>query len=278
VSSNKEKGNSKSKSSISTSTKTNTAPSTFIQDVDNKQEIAKKPSTVFEFSQEEFNMLNEQYQEMNIDNENFSDVKNIPQSPPDATDKELDEIINDPKYNTTVTDPGQMPPINNTLDSNDRLETISDEEVRSIINESDRYQKNLIVLLASKDHINLDIKIGVKEGKSVYIKKPFYYNSLHKREDFQIKMRNARLSQISHKYTIIINRQDRTWNDQEAEFVSLAPAMMEIAAYQQAEMEAKLKFGMSPEDFARVDDTQFRLAQKVMEWRTTHPSSFSLGQ
>jgi hypothetical protein len=270
---NKEKGNSKSKLSTSSTTVNNKDD----KEKENK-EVEKKSPSIFEFSQEEFNMLNDQYKELSMDNEEFSDLKDIPESPPAATDKELDEIINDPKYKTIITEPGENPPINNTLGPDDRLGKITDEEVTNITNKNLRHKKNLIVLLASKDHINLDIKIGVKEGKSMYIQKSFYYNSLNKKEEFQIKMRNARLSQISHKYTMIINRQDRSWNEQESEFVSFAPAMMEIAAYQQAEMEAKLKLGMSAEDFARVDVTQFQLAQQVIDWRTTSPSFSNLGQ
>lgn len=243
-----------------------------------KETSAKETKPIFEFSQEEFEMLNKTNEEMNIDDVEFSDLKNLPTEPPMPSDKELDDIINDPKYNATVLNTNETPPILNTLGPNDQLGKITDEDVLKIQTNNLKHKKNLIVLLASKDHINLDIKIGMRDGKSIFIQKPFYYNAIDKKEEFKLKMRSARLSQISHKYTIIVNRQDRAWTDQEGDFLSLAPAMIEIASYQLAEDDAKLRLGMSAEDFARVDVVQFQLAKQVIDWRTANPSFSNLGR
>lgn len=239
-------------------------------------ETETKSPAIMQFSDEEFTLYNDSLKDMNIDNENFDDLKTIPEDPAPIPDKELDRIIKDPKNKVTVTKPGETPSIMNSLGPNDRLSNITDEEIRMIKENEDKDRKKLITLLATKDYINLDIKIGTKEGRSIFLNKSYYFNAMDKKEEFHLKMRNARMTQISHRYTAIANKDVSKWTDAEADFVSLATAMVEVAAYQLSEHEAMLRLGIPKEDFARVEVVQYGLALQVIQWRTANPYSSSL--
>lgn len=236
----------------------------------------KKP--IFEFSPDEFDLLSQQNSELKIDDENNTDLLQTPDNKPDLSEKELDKIAKDPKYNTTITEHGEVPSLLNTLGPTDSLGKITDVEVNDINTRNDKDRKNLIILLAAKDYINLDIHIGDKDGKAMYIQKQYYFKSISKKEELQLKLKQARLTQLSHRYTILVNKEGRGWTDEEAEFITMAQAMMEIASYQFMEHEAKLKLGMPHDDFARVETQQYGLALSVINRRNQYPSFSNRGQ
>ena len=232
----------------------------------------KEGGNVIKFTDEEFELYNRTNQELDIDQENYTDLKNLPPTPKGPSDKELDRIIKDTQTKTTLVDPGKTPSLMNTLGPNDRLGKVTDEDVKNIKERNEADRKNLIILLADKEAITLDIKIGVKEGKSVYVQKKFYFNSIDKQEEFALGMKKARLSQIPQRYTRLASKELATLNDEEQEFLELAHMLLEVASYQFSEYEAKLRLGMSAEDFARVDVIQYGLALQVLGWRTLNPS------
>lgn len=229
-------------------------------------------TNIIKFTDEEFDLYNRTNKELNIDQENYEDLKTIPQTPKGPTDKELDRIIKDVNTKTTLVDPGKTPSLMNTLGPNDRLGKVTDEDVKIIKERNEADRKNLIVLLAAKEAITLDIKIGVKEGKSVYVQKRFYFNSIDKQEEFQLGMKKARLSQIPQRYTRLAAKDQPTLNYEEQEFLELAHMLLEVASYQFSMFEAQLRLGMEPQDFARVDVIQYGLALQVLGWRTLNPS------
>lgn len=232
----------------------------------------KEGGNVIKFTDEEFELYNQTNKELNIDQENYTDLKNLPPTPKGPSDKELDKIIKDSQTKTTLVEPGKTPSLMNTLGPNDRLGKVTDDDVKKIKERNEADRKNLIILLADKDGITLDVKIGMKEGRSVFVQKKFYFNSIDKKEEFDLGMKKARLSQIPQRYTRLASKDLATLNDEEQEFLELAHMLLEVASYQFSEFEAKLRLGMSSEDFARVDVIQYGLALQVLGWRALNPS------
>jgi hypothetical protein len=229
-------------------------------------------TNIIKFTDEEFDLYNRTNQELGIDQEHYEDLKTIPSTPKGPSEKELDKIIKDVNTKTTLVDPGNTPSLMNTLGPGDRLGKVTDEDVKAIKDRNEADRKNLIILLADKEAITLDIKIGVKEGKSVYIQKKFYFNSIDKKEEFDLGMKKARLSQIPQRYTRLAAKDQAKRSEEEEEFLELAHMLLEVASYQFSEYEAQLRLGMPPEDFARVDVIQYGLALQVLGWRTLNPS------
>ncbi len=229
-------------------------------------------TNIIKFTDEEFDLYNKTNQELNMDQDNYEDLKTIPSTPKGPSEKELDKIIKDTQTKTTIIDQGKTPSLMNTLGPNDRLGKVTEEDVKNIREKNEADRKNLIILLSDKDAITLDIKIGVKDGKSVFIQKKFYFNSIDKKEEFDLGMRKARLSQIPQRYQRLSAKDFSKLRDEEQEFLEIAHMLLEVASYQFSEFEAKLRLGMSAEDFARVDVIQYGLALQVIAWRTLNPS------
>jgi hypothetical protein len=243
----------------------------------NPSKKEKGGGNIIKFTDEEFDLYNRTNQELGIDQEHYEDLKTLPQTPKGPSEKELDKIIKDVNTKTTLIDPGNTPSLMNTLGPNDRLGKVTDEDIENIKARNEKDRKNLIILLADKEAINLDIKLGVKEGKSVYVQKKFYFNSIDKREEFDLGMKKARLAQIPQRYTRLNAKLQAKRTEEEEEFLELAHMLLEVASYQFSEFEAQLRLGMPAEDFARVDVIQYGLALQVLAWRMTSPSSSNQG-
>ena len=231
----------------------------------------KSKKKTISFKDDEMKLFNDVSSELKMDNKNFSDLKVPPNEIPDASQEEIIDLINDKNIKTTVVENGQAPPITNIMDDTDQLGSVTDDEIRKIKADNDRERKNLQMLLGTKDSMNLDIKIGMKDGKSVFMQKRYYFNSISKREEMQLGMKRARLNQINTEYQVLARKPYDELEEDEVEIVAMAPAMIEIGSYQLSEFEAKLRLGMSAEDFARVEVIQYAFALQVIAWRTMNP-------
>ena len=237
----------------------------------NKSVKSQKKKKTISFKDDEMKLFNDVSSELKMDNKNFSDLKVPPTEIPDASQEEIIDLINDKNVKTTVVENGQAPPITNIMDDTDQLGSVTDDEIRKIKANNDRERKNLQMLLGTKDSMNLDIKIGMKDGKSVFMQKRYYFNSISKREEMQLGMKRARLNQINTEYQVLARKPYDELEEDEVEIVAMAPAMIEIGSYQLSEFEAKLRLGMSAEDFARVEVIQYAFALQVIAWRTMNP-------
>ena len=213
---------------------------------------SRKKNKTISFKDDEMKLFTDVSKEFNMDNKSFSDLKVPPPDIPDASQEEIIDLINDKNIKTTVVENGQAPPITNILDSTDQIGMVTDDEIRKIKEDNDRERKNMTMLLGTKHSMNLDIKIGMKDGKSVFVQKKYYFNSISKREEMQLGMKRARLNQINTEYQVLARKPYDELEDDEVDIVALAPAMIEVGSYQFSEFEAKLRLGMSAEDFARV--------------------------
>jgi hypothetical protein len=241
------------------------------QPVTKKKENKPSKKKVIQFKDDERQLFEQVSNELNIDNKNHSDLKSPPEEVPDPSQEEIIDLLKDKNIKTTVVEQGDVPPIRNVLDDTDQIGMVTDDEIRKIKDDNDRERKNMTMLLGTKDSMNLDIKVGMKDGKSVFMQKKYYFNSISKREEMQLGMKRARLNQINTEYQVLARKSYSDLTDEEAEFVGLAPAMIEIGSYQLSEFEAKLRLGMSAEDFARVDVIQYGFALQVIGWRTMNP-------
>jgi hypothetical protein len=237
----------------------------------------KKP--IMEFSSDEFKMLVDEKKVADIPEDN-KDLLELPeqQDTTPISEKELNKIIKDPSKRTTVMNEGELPPLENVLDEGTEIGNITNKEYQTLLDEQEGNRKKLMVKLANSFHINIDLTIGVKDGKTVYMSKKYYFNPLNNRETLRMKLKQARLSEITHRYTAIMAKRPATWTAEEAEFAPLAQFMIEIAGYQYLEYEAKLKLKMPPEDYARADTDQMKIAMDVMAEREKNPYSSRQGQ
>ena len=231
----------------------------------------RKKNKTISFRDDEKKLFNDVSKELGMDNENFSDLKNPPPDIPDTSEEEIIDLLNNKNIKTTVIENGKAPPLQNILDDTDQVGMVTDDEIRKIKEDNDRERKNMTMLLGTKDSMNLDIKIGMKDGKSVFMQKKYYFNSISKREEMQLGMKRARLNQINTEYQVLARKPYDELDDSEVDIVALAPAMIEIGSYQLSEFEAKLRLGMSAEDFARVEVVQYTFALQVIAWRTMNP-------
>ena len=236
-----------------------------------KQNKSSKKTKTISFRDDEMKLYHDVSKELGMDNENFSDLKNPPVDIPDASEEEIIDLLNNKNVKTTVMEDGKAPPLTNIMDKTDEMGMVTDDEIRKIKDDNDRERKNLTMLLGTKDSINLDIKIGMKDGKSVFVQKKYYFNSISKREEMQLGMKRARLNQINTEYQVLARKSYDELDNNEVDIVAMAPMMIEIGSYQLSEFEAKLRLGMSAEDFARVEVVQYTFALQVIAWRTMNP-------
>ena len=236
-----------------------------------KQNKSSKKTKTISFRDDEMKLYHDVSKELGMDNENFSDLKNPPVDIPDASEEEIIDLLNNKNVKTTVMEDGKAPPLTNIMDKTDEMGMVTDDEIRKIKDDNDRERKNMTMLLGTKDSINLDIKIGMKDGKSVFVQKKYYFNSISKREEMQLGMKRARLNQINTEYQVLARKSYDELDNNEVDIVAMAPMMIEIGSYQLSEFEAKLRLGMSAEDFARVEVVQYTFALQVIAWRTMNP-------
>jgi len=236
--------------------------------VKQKPKSGPNKKKVIKFKDDELDLFDKVSKDMGIDNKTHSDLTSLPPEIPDPSQEEIIDLLKDKKLKTTVLEQGKTPPIENVLDEGDEIGEITDEEIQELRRKDEEARKNMIALLAPKDSINLDIKYGMKDGKSVFVSKKYYFNSISKRDEMHLGMMRARLNQINTEYQVVARKSWDEMTDEQVDFMSLAPAMIEIGSYKLSEFEAKLRLGMPPEDFARVDVIQYGLALQVIASRT----------
>lgn len=218
------------------------------------------------FDKDEMNLLSSSGKELGIDNENFSDLKDLPRVP-DMSEDQINKVLNDEETRTLIKNVDEDPHITETLREGEEIGRLSNKDFKEIAEQVNTERQNLIMWLGSQPRIRLHIKAGEKNNKTVWVEKEFPYRSLDKRQELNVSLLRARLQAIQIKHNILGNKQLNTLNDEEKSFLDLSQFMIEIAGYRVAEYEARLRFGMTSEDFARVDSTEYNLATQAYLWR-----------
>lgn len=218
------------------------------------------------FNKDEMNLLDSAGKELGIDNENFTDLKDLPRVP-DMSEDQITKVLNDEETRTLIKDIDEDPHITETIREGEEIGRLSTKDFKELSEQVNVERQNLIMWLGSQPRIRLHVKAGIKNNKTVWIEKEFPYRSLDKRQELNVALLRARLQAIQIKHNILGNKQLNTLNDEEKSFLDLSQFMIEIAGYRVAEYEARLRFGMSSEDFARVDSNEYSLASQAYLWR-----------
>lgn len=231
-----------------------------------------------DFNEGELDLFSEVTEsELKWDNADFDDLKVFPEDK-DLPDNELMKIMEDKNIKTLVRDEQDTPQITDTIKQNEEIGRLTNEEVVKIKKDYIDEKNNLIVWLAAKSTITLHVYAGNRDGKAIWVEKDFRFNSLNKRQEMQLNMLNSRVRTISVRSTLLQNKPMSTLADEEKEFMQLAPGMIEVAAYRLSEMEAKLRLGMTPDDFAKVQADEYSLALQVLAWRTQNVPYYKRGR
>lgn len=218
------------------------------------------------FNKDEMNLLNSSAKELGMDNEHFSDLKDLP-AVPDMSEDEMNRILNDTSQRTLIKDIGDDPQITETIREGEEIGRLKAKDFKEIQEQVSEERQNLVMWLGSQPRIRLHIKAGVRNNKTIWVEKEFPYRSLDKRAELNLGLMRARLQAIQIKHNLLGNKPLRELSNEDKSFLDLSQFMIEIAGYRLAEYEAQLRFGMSTEDFARVDSNEFTLATQAYVWR-----------
>lgn len=243
-----------------------------------QQSKKKKENDIIKFDDEEMELFDDiANKELGMDNETLSDLKVLPESK-DLSDGELDDLIDNKENKILTRDEEDTPSIMDTLKSTDEIGRLTNEQIEEKKKQYVDEKNNLIVWLAAKSTISLHVYAGNRDGKALWEEKTFRFNSINKRQEMALNLLASRVKTISVRNALISNKAMTSLTDEEREFLSLAPLMIEVAAYRLSEKEAKLRLGMSPEDFAKVQADEYSLALQVLVWRTQNIPYYKLGR
>ena len=223
------------------------------------------------FNDDEMGIYNEVTEELKQDNENFSDLIQFPEEKPDMTEDQLLKLEEDPNIKTLERDVYDPPSINDTIPDNEQVGMISNDDISKIKKDAIDERNSTVAWLASSNDISLHIYAGSKNGKAIWIEKKYYFNPISQRQQLHLNQLKARQATISVDNTLLLNQPINTLTDQQKAFMRLAPIMIEVAGYRLTQEEARLRLGMSADDFSKVQTDEYNLAQRVIEWRTLYP-------
>jgi len=256
----------------------------------NKKNIKKdnkdKDNDLIVFEEKEKELLEQTAQDLQIDLQNDSDLLQNLEQFEDLSNEQLDQVIEDKNVKTLIRDLGNNPTIMDTIPSNSKVAELTLEEIKQRKQDKIDRRENLILMLADSDTIKLHLDAGMKDGKKVWIEKEFYFNSFDKKAEFSLNILAARLRGMATKHTLLMNKNMDELSPGEQNFLMNSQLMIEVASYRLQEYEVKLKFGMTPQEYSRVDSKELDIAraafaehaQNVPSYRQRPPSSGSKGR
>ena len=226
---------------------------------------------VIVFEDKEKDLLKETADRIGIDLENDSDLLSSPSSmPEDFKPEDIDKIMEDKNNKTLIRDLGNNPNLFDTVSQNDKKGNptqgnLTAADIQNIRDEKETRRNELILQLANADSMKMHLVIGMKDGKNVWLEKEFYFISYEQRQRFALSLLLARVDSIGKKYTLLNYKPMNTLTESEQNFLMHGRMMGEVAGYRYQEFEFKLKFNMSPEDYARIPMDELDLAREVYD-------------
>lgn len=223
---------------------------------------------VIVFQDKEKEILQETAKDLDINLENDSDLLITPEIPEDLSPKDLDKLINDKKNKTLIRDIGNNPNIFDTVSDkkgNNSFGNLTAEDIKNLKEEKTNRKDELVMQLANSDTIKLHLDAGMKDGKKVWVEREFWYNSFDQKQRFALNVLAARLKSLGIRHTLLVNKPFTELSDADRSFLLNSNLMIEVAAYRYQEFEAKLKFGMASDEYARVLAEELDLAREVYD-------------
>jgi hypothetical protein len=238
-----------------------------------QEQSQKNDEDIIVFEPKEKELLEKTAEELNIDLQNDSDLVASPSSMgEDFKPEDIDKVMNDKKTKHLIRDIGNNPNLFDTLTSTSdkkgnsiNVGNLTIEDIKNIREEKSNRREELILQLANADSMKMHLIIGMKEGKNVWIEKEFFFNSYEQRQRFALSVLLARLDSLAKKFTLLNYKPMNELSDADRNFVMHGKMMIEVAGYRYQEHEFKLKFGMTPEDYARIPVDELDLAREVYE-------------
>jgi hypothetical protein len=259
----------------STTTKNNSNNATTIKDQKKKgNESRPNDDDLLSFNEDEMGIYNEISKELKQDNENFSDLAQFPEEKPDMSQEQLKKLEDDPDTKTLERDPYDPPTLNDAISGNAEVGKLTNQDLEKIKKDAIDDRNNTVAYLAAERDIAIHIYAGSRGGKSVWIEKRYYFNPISMRQDMHLNQLRSRQATLSVHNTLLLNQPIHTLTDQQKAFMRLAPIMIDVAGYRLTEEEARLRLGMSADDFSKVQKDEYNLVQRVLEWRTLYPPPY----
>lgn len=221
------------------------------------------------FNEEEIKVFDEVTEDLGFDNENQEDLTEV-KIPKELDDQEKIDLLNDSKVKTLLTEPNEQPDITDTLDDDDEIPDLTNKAIKELKDDATNARNNLIVWLGSQEKIKLHIGKGMINGKKLWVEKEFWFNSIDKTQELKLKMLLSRSQTLGYKNTITANKDTRILTETEIDFLYKAPIMINVAEFNYAAYEAKIRFGMEWQDFASVDTEEYGMAIAALAWRSVN--------
>lgn len=219
------------------------------------------------FKTEEIEVYDNVTKEMGWDNKNQEDLTTLPK-PEELTEQQKLDLMKDPTVRTITKDPNDNPTYMDTIRDNEEVPDLTNKVIKEMKDEAVDAKNNLIVWLGSQEKIRMHISKGMIKGKKLWVEKEFWFNSIDKTQELEMKMLQSRQISLGYKNTIIANKPTNTLQEEEVEWLYQAPIMINVAEFRYSAYEAKIRFGMEWSDFASVDTDEYAIALAALGWRT----------
>ena len=109
------------------------------------------------------------------------------------------------------------------------------------------------------------------EGKALWIEKKFYFNPITKREDLGLRLKVGRAEEIRLAYQQTLAKPADSLTQKDYQFLRDCQYIIDVANYEMQALEAKLRLGMTEDDFSRVSHEEYTFALQVINYRTIAP-------
>lgn len=210
-------------------------------------------------------------EELNIDTKNNSDLLNKDLPDIQLSEEHVQKIINDTSVKKLYKEPYEQPLIEDTLDSNEQLVKLTKEEIQTKREDMNLERQSMIMILSAKQYIKLHLKTGMVEGKALWVEKKYYFNPITKREDLALRLKVGRAEDIRLSYQQTLGKPADKLTDRDYKFLKDCQYLIDVANYEMQATEAKLRLGMSEDDFARISHEEYTFALQVINYRTIAP-------
>jgi len=240
-------------------------------DISNEEEIIIIDDTLKEATDKAL-------KDFNMDVDTNKDLVNVELPDIEMSEKQLDDIVKDTTVKKIYKEPHESPTIEETLGTNEQYISLTKDEINDFRDQMNQDRQSMLMLLAAKPYIKLHLKTGMVDGKTMWIEKKFYFNSITKREDLGLRLKLNRSEDIKLTYQQTLSKPSSELTQKDYKFLKECQYILDVANFEMQAYEAKLRMGMSYEDFSRCNMDEYTFALQVINWRTIAPPFSKLKQ
>lgn len=217
------------------------------------------------FEDEELDLLRKVVKKDNVDLKDNQDLLNESlEEPTPKTPQEIAQLPQDKIY-TSKEDFS----FEDFLPDNATFQAISEERKKELEKENAEVYNGYLLWQSMQPDFKLHVLIARNDetGESQWLEKSFKYHPITKGQRLRLDLKSARMQDLRRKKDELQQKDFTKLSESEQFELTYYNSLMNIASYKFQELQAKLYFNMSSEDFASINTAEYTWALSAAQYK-----------